>query len=74
MVFQDVIQNITAPMGGGGRRRRETDDNDETSNSSIMGFLSDGGMDAIKEGVPEIMLNLLVGLKYSMRISCYKID
>ena len=57
MVFQDVIQQITAPAQK--RRKREIEDD---FNSSIMGFLNDGGMDAIKEGVPEIMLDLLVGV------------
>ena len=58
MVFQDVIQQITAPPA---RRKRDLED-DENLNTSIMGFLSNGGMDALKEGVPEIMLDLLVGV------------
>ena len=42
----------------GGRRKRSDDNEDEIN--IAMQFLSDGGLDALKEGLPEIILNLVV--------------
>ncbi|CAL4165538.1 unnamed protein product [Meganyctiphanes norvegica] len=53
-IVQDVIQSITNP-----RRRRDVG---EAPSSDVFQFISDGGVDALKEGLPQLMIPLMVEL------------
>ncbi|KAK7067214.1 hypothetical protein SK128_019124 [Halocaridina rubra] len=51
-IVQDVVQQIT-----GGRKKRE-----ENDNSDVFSFVSNGGLSALKEGLPQVVLPLMVEL------------
>ncbi|XP_042218859.1 uncharacterized protein LOC121864031 isoform X4 [Homarus americanus] len=51
-IVQDVVQQIT-----GGRRKREAGDEND-----VFSFVHNGGLSALKEGLPEVVLPLMVDL------------